>query len=480
MTPDTPSQEIEATLRFRFAGEAVTQIARNHVAAGDWELGLRLLTEGVRGLGYSNAVAILRGELALEGVNTVGLVQQDPEAEGFAAWQQQVQYAYAGRFRLRGVWYRPYAVVENYGQQDAAWSAKRWGLKGDMARAPGNNRALYYANDPEADLALTMDYPGWMGLTTAMRVLFEVCTSPPVWMQHARTAEEALSAYVHVRGYTLERRSWSERHGAMDSEVRELYAQQRAYMLRREAEIDLIRGRTGYGAVAFVELPEEPEEPEDDTAQIAAYREQIVARADAMGAEGWLDLPPYQGHPGLRVPRAPFLHWALARTHGAHLAPSWHPVCPSGLKRGVDDDPYHTDWVVGASIAPDTAYQPDIRDVSVHAMGEIQERMLGFKATVLAGRGRVSGRVVHPEEGQELAHDEIAVIPTARPGYEAAVCTAAAVITGTGGELCHLANVAREGRGRIVRVVDCMTLYLQGIRVTVDCDAGTVEISDVR
>lgn len=239
MTPDTPSQEIEATLRFRFAGEAVTQIARNHVAAGDWELGLRLLTEGVRGLGYSNAVAILRGELALEGVNTVGLVQQDPEAEGFAAWQQQVQYAYAGRFRLRGVWYRPYAVVENYGQQDAAWSAKRWGLKGDMARAPGNNRALYYANDPEADLALTMDYPGWMGLTTAMRVLFEVCTSPPVWMQHARTAEEALSAYVHVRGYTLERRSWSERHGAMDSEVRELYAQQRAYMLRREAEIDL-------------------------------------------------------------------------------------------------------------------------------------------------------------------------------------------------------------------------------------------------
>lgn len=141
------------------------------------------------------------------------------------------------------------------------------------------------------------------------------------------------------------------------------------------------------------------------------------------------------------------------------------------------DDPFHTDWLVGGGLDPRFAYKDELNQAAHNTRARIMEEMLGFKCAVLSGRGYAIGPVVLPEEAQECPPGSIAVLPNARPGYEAAVRTAAAVVVPVGGELCHLAQVATEAGRKIVRVPDCMALFRKGARLVVDCDRGICEIA---
>lgn len=439
----SPDAIAHGVASFRVTGPRLIRLIRRMVLDGQWVQAQNLLMDDMEGMTSEIAEGLLRGTHAL--TPDFGLIDQDPTDSDLLTWQEEIRSVYAGRTQHQGRWYAPYAVVGSYGYEDAK-TAGHGEVNADRLAdgVRSGARAMHYADDAETDISLGLPYPREDGKASPVQqVLFRLCEAPPPWLPAPTSLAGALTAWVEIHGHTLDRRGWNYRRSA-DS----VSPPKKAFFRAR---------------------------PDWEAQQLAVWRAEITARADAMGEEGWLDLPEVRGDEGFRVPRAPFIQWALRGTDGVHLAPAWEPVCPPGVKSG-SDSVYHTDWLVGAGFHPDGGYAEHILRVSYAAKAEIQREVLGFDAAVLSGRGKDTGLVVHPQEGEETP-GRIAVIPAARPGYAAAVRTARAVITATGGELCHLAVVGREQGQRIVRVADCMERYPAGTCVTVDCDNGHVKIA---
>jgi phosphohistidine swiveling domain-containing protein len=507
-------------LHFSVAGQRLTELARSLVTEGAWERGLKLLTEGLEGCGYDVAASVLRGTHTFAGVAQASgeglrLVEEKPELR--AEYETALSYAYAGRFRHKDAWYEPYAVVESWGEADARAALRRtggrilsdWERPQEAIRRFSNERSRSYMDDPDRDISVVMPWAQESdGCLREMTVLCHICAPAPLWWAAPTTPEAGVAAFVAHKGYTLDRRNPPKTHRVSRLETTaalpdEPKAEPPAAGTQLATERDpriLSRYKSTPESKRLVAIArgQDPDESPESRAsaemkEILAYqtrlgrwRTEIKDRADAMEAavpgSGWLDIANSEGlgigGDALRVPRAPFVNWCLWRTAGAHLAPTWDPpVCPSGVKL-FNDDAFHTDWMVGAGLDPRVAYDERFLQVTTRAKFDVQAELLGFKVAVLAGRGTVVGNVVHPEENTEVPPGSVAVLPNAKPGYEAAVRTARAVIVPVGGELCHLANVAREGGGRIVRVENCLQLYPVGTRVTVDCEQGRVEISD--
>ena len=194
---------------------------------------------------------------------------------------------------------------------------------------------------------------------------------------------------------------------------------------------------------------------------------------EAPGA--WLELSKPVAGQTVRVPRAPFVHWALSRTWGAHLAPPWAACATSGL-RLFDDDPFHSDWLLGCTLDEPWNHWTALSDAAADLFGKIQHEYLDFRCAVLSGTGAAFGQAVHTKPGQRCADNEIAIIPAASPDYLEAVLSAAGTITEEGGSVAHLANVAREHRCILVRVPNARRLYPAGTRLIANASDGTVEI----
>lgn len=209
-----------------------------------------------------------------------------------------------------------------------------------------------------------------------------------------------------------------------------------------------------------------------------ARRRRIAAAADR-GA-GWLDLPDPQGGAALaRVPRAPFLRWALKGTGFDSLMPAWTPVCPPDAKMPGDDRD-HTDWMVGAGLPLDDWYAPEapVRVAAFRLAGRLVRDLTGREAMVLCGHGVAVGRAVHPRPGDPVAAGEIPVLRGADARYLEVALAAArgggAVLVESGGALTHLVQVAASQGVRILRLADARSLFGPGSLLEVDCDAGRV------
>jgi hypothetical protein len=208
-------------------------------------------------------------------------------------------------------------------------------------------------------------------------------------------------------------------------------------------------------------------------------RRRRIAAAAARGS-GWLDLPDPEGGPPLaRVPRAPFLRWALKGTGADGLMPAWTPVCPADAKMPGDDRD-HTDWMVGAGLPLDGWYAPEapVRVAAFRLAGRLVRDLTGREAMVLCGRGAAVGRAVHPRPGESVGAGRIAVLRSADARYLEVALAAArgggAVLVESGGALTHLVQVAAPQGVRILRLAAARSLFEPGSLLEVDCDAGRV------
>lgn len=355
---------------------------------------------------FDRAVAVLRGEKALVDRGD-GIYLEDEEPEVRAEWEQELRERYGCACLIRKEWYRPVALVMDFGPRDApAGSIEKINR--------GKIRASHYAGEGEiavvskswGDTAF-VDRDVLKGAAAqALGYIFEKIDPVPVWAQKYVSVSPTQAVMVF------------DAVGPWDLRGHSIWYPQ-----------DTIRDR-----LYSVEAAMPPSLKKDFRVERAEIRKRNTG--------GWLRMVVGAGTAAeyeVQVPRDPFVCWSLWRTSGAHLMPKYKPVSESGL-RLAGDEPCHTDWMLVAfpdRDLVDVYEDKNIRAASYDLQAKVQEEVLGFKAAVLSGRGFVSGKVVQPgEPGEKIPAGSILVLPNARPEWESMVRAAVATIVPVGGGSC--------------------------------------------
>jgi phosphohistidine swiveling domain-containing protein len=396
-------------------------------------------------------------------------------------YRTRIAWLHAGRIRLQDRWWQPVAYVQDVGPMD---------LKNDHGvntyTPPGGrgirNRGWHYCGKDE----IVVEHAAFKDPESPhleREVIFRACVERPHWHQPPPTPQAALEEYL-AAGRRLERRGHAARYGHDPERWPSGYAG-RSWM--REPE------PPGGGPARFrgtvpneaMERKLEAEAEASRLRRVADLRELILSKAGddlielAWEAKG--EVPAGKA----MIPRAPFVVWCFARLKWFHaLLPEWQPISPSGMKIWAMDDPVHTDWVIGGG------FDPQDRDLYWGAKGtaaealrsrlqdELDERQRAEdeKVTTLVTGAKVTGVVTHGLPGVTPAPGLIIIIPNLHSRYLWATTGAAAVIAEEGGEVAHLAQVAREQAVPVVRAERALERWGEGDVVEVDPEARTVRV----
>ena len=444
-----------ATVHFRMYGEDLTRIARDILLSDQPTKAWRLLGEGLlsenRGESEYAARQILDGTMRLTGDEKGMGLEADNDS---AKYREQVKYIYAGRVKIGPTWMRPRARIDCLEERDAifAKSALDAVLPDDDA-TPGKTRAAirefsrrrgqYYAR--EGERAFHVESRG-----QSLLVIFEPVSEPPFWWREQNDPAIALEEFLGV-GRTLSREG---------SETRSQSRKPRPATRKRASPV--------------TQQSKEARDAEEQrwAAEDAAYKEQLAsyrARIFEQAGDNVFELRDKDGNVlAARVPRAPFENWALRRTSLEHLVPPWTPVCPSGLKVPMDD-PYHSDWYLGAVGDLDGVYDPGpLHAAAMHECMRLGERLGRFECVVItdAGCDRLIG----------VVGETIVVLPDLHPDRLEKVINSLGVITEAGGQLAHLAQVAMERHIPIMLVPDATRILRKGMKVTMYPKDGRIRI----
>jgi phosphohistidine swiveling domain-containing protein len=454
---DTDTKPRSEMVHFTITGEGFTRLARDMFLSEKVVEAWRLITKGLSGANLERiAQDVLDGKQKFVGNETDGInavPDTDPETEEY---REQVRYIFAGRCRLGDTWWRPRAKVETFGPDDARWAMEHGARLASPFDGSGaaerfhKKRVEFYARDGECSVECSVDCQvGRHG----EYFIFAPCGEPPFWWDKqtnnpTKALEDFLAAgrSLQTEGYFFagapsEGTTVCKKAEADPEKVHfdEHQAKKREQWAREDAEADAAEAR--------------------DKRWRADLRERILAQA-----AGDLFELKYEGGSAM-VPRAPFVHWAIDRTAFRHLAPEWNPISPMGLKL-MNDDPWHSDWLIGAGLNLGDAYQGAMHEAALEEMFRVQQRLAGFKCTVIVDGAEVTGTV----------GKDILVLPNLKPDHLPAMLNARAVITEAGGKLAHLAQIALERSIPIVLVPDACTRYPEGLRVTINAAEGEVEI----
>ncbi|MCH9637729.1 MAG: hypothetical protein K0U16_07280 [Gammaproteobacteria bacterium] len=434
---------------FILTGEAMTSIARQLLLDDEPGKAYRVVADGLVGDGANEAaLGVLRGTHELVGDSQQGLELVQSSADDF---QTDVAYLYAGRFRDRGKWYRPVAQIGTFGTRDGDWALKK--VDGAIG-SPGTRsmrrwwffRAFFYCSDGEVPHLLELD-----GESTW--VIFEPCGEPPHWHRPSTTAQEALDEAIATG------RSLSERNADPYLKERPAPRPSREAIRKRIAEAD--------------------RREEERRVQLEEYAAAIRAQA---GSDTVL-LVLKDGRE-LTVPRAPFVRWALARTDLWKFAPEWKNVTPSGLKLAMDN-PDHTDWVLGAGLTLDEAYESEVTEAAWDVAHEFQEAARSTQRPYpgiftalehLDALVHTAAVLVDAGDRRGTVGTDIAVFPDADASRAEQLEGIAGVVVETGGKLAHFAIVTK-GRGiTVMRHPDACKLFSPGTQLELNPKTGRIVI----
>jgi len=304
-------------------------------------------------------------------------------------------------------------------------------------------------------------------------VICEPVSAPPSWWPEQTDPAAALKAY-RAAGRHLEDR-------AEQSASQKGSSRPQKIDLKREArELSEARQKVQEQERRAAELEaEEIAEEERFQARLREYQQEILKQAAGDLFELKWETP--EGPRSAMVPRAPFECQILKRTSLRDLAAPWKPVCPQGLKMMMDD-PYHTDWMVGAGLFDFAEWyevNSPLNRAAWEAGREIQKRLGSFQCAVLhdpGALGEIFGMAVAP--GTETDCAAILVLPNLDPKYLEDMCrpNIRAIITGAGGAAAHLAQVAMERQIPIVRVEGDVEKYPVGNFYTIYPQQGRIEL----
>jgi phosphohistidine swiveling domain-containing protein len=479
--------------------------ARELVLADRWSEAQRFLVRCLPGIRVEDCYRIMRGETRLVNVgrNEVAYAEDAGEPRRLAGDEEYVaalDLKWCAIVRTRFGHHVPYAWVSDYGikdidnEQDFVAQGRYLISSGEPGTMPSQGtwrangreylaRPLHYLEDKANDIAVEMDVSRIPELLAeasgrTLPILFRKVPEPPPWIEAARNPADAVVEWFR-RGMSLRRTGYSVVSGdrGLGAFSPSVDAPPPARTRQEEAKAEA------------EDRAAEAREERDMRDRCEAARAAVVAQADAQGPDGWMEI--VAGERRLRVPRAPFEHWALRRCGADHLAPPWKTCSVPGMKAGMShgDDPLHTDWMLGAGldVRIDHWYGPkadgELVAAALDALGAVQLERLGFPCNVLAGTGSATGRAFVATHGRKDLPEpgDILVLPDSTPQWLEHVLAACAdgqgaVIVARGGALAHLVVEARVSGCRIVRVPGAAMVYVEGQTVRVDCDRGTAEI----
>lgn len=222
---------------FVITGEFMTRQAIEFALyEDDWETGYRFLLDNVHGINHDDVISILRGDKKMigqagRGENTLDLVDTTPEEK--AAIKERENYLWAGVIKFRPDYWRPYAVVDNWGPNDVGAAERynniRYTGGGSIIPidSPGTvaefrkwsaSRCVEYMDDPQKDRVEYLTIDGESSV-----VLFGCVGNPPIWIDPlpSRTGcwEQAVKDYeehcgpLPVRGHDQKFRWFNEAYG---------------------------------------------------------------------------------------------------------------------------------------------------------------------------------------------------------------------------------------------------------------------------
>lgn len=439
---------------FRVTGAFLTDHHRNLVREGAWQQAIQSFIQSLHGIDWDIAISILSGKKKLIGEsgngkdipNTLDLADEVPEE--VKEYLDAVNFVYGGAYReTLDRWYRPYAVVTNYGINDLP-ERHSLSVRPDYPY----RRALHYADTPNEDIVHALGYNGYL-----KPVLFKKCAAPPMWLEVTTRPEIAFQRYCEIHGGVAER-GHAQAYGSSCNEF-----------------VSCIHGTPTAETYVFPALPQNLD-------QEAEYHEQLQERIRVQAEKngGFFDLVvPYKNNPiTYSVPYEPFKAWAL----NDYWTTTWIPVSPEGYKMACDS-PIHTDWIVGAGIPIDSVYDHDENPLQLAIWDKVHEIVEAYNKefTVISGNGKACGKVVHigpltEKDAQEaLKGNEIIIIPSLHPTYLSVAKRALAIISEQGGALSHL---AQEHNLSIMRIHDARKKYLEGNIVTLDFDNNRVLLKE--
>lgn len=432
--------------RFVIYGEDFTRIARDLMLDGEPGKAWKLIAQNL--LGGDNveklAMELLDGKKKLIGNSTDGIEFVD---DNNAAYQKQVAKTFAGRVRVGGQWWRPRAEVTDFGPDDAGVAMKR-GFAPVSSLGEANvrnmlfykNRVAFYAR--EGERVFECDRP--VGKKPKQKlskefIIFEPAGEPPFWWPECIDVTKALAEWLRL-GWRLRKESWSESFG-------------------------IFKGADEFKTPTFRPGPAQEELDAQYAEEDRRYDETVVNIRTKVLEQAGDDT--FELLPGRAVPRAPFWNWALGRTSLKHLAPPWDCVSPSGMKL-PNDDPYHTDWMLGGGfdLREDYKHDAPVYDAALDKMWAIQNEVGDFQCAVLNGGQEVRGFV----------GTDIAVVPDLSADRIDILKWAKAIITEQGGQLAHLAQVALEKSIPVMRVPNAMTAFPEKTELTLHPDEGRIHV----
>lgn len=320
------------TAQFTITGEFLTNHARDRMLEDEPGRAYRLIADCLSGEDTDTvARRLLKGEVKLVGDSTEGIYAEDDDDA--SEYIKQLRWVYAGRVRLDKQWYRPRGVVLSWGPDDARAAGKAYGPVPTTASSSGMKRwaqlrADYYACDGEK--ALLVNGARW--------TVFEPCGEPPQWLTPAHTPEQAVREFEAAGRQLEELGAFPERSP-------------------RRVAYDIIEKAVLEGKAA-----EEVNDLADQIvdAQRAAALEQLGEQVRKQAGSDVFDMTLLDGRV-VQVPRAPFVRWALRKPLDIDPSrlPPWQTVSESGLKMCMDN-PYHTDWLLGAGLTLEDAYDDNV------------------------------------------------------------------------------------------------------------------------
>jgi phosphohistidine swiveling domain-containing protein len=503
MPEDSMIETAEAPASLRIMASVFNDRAREIVLSGEWPEAQRFLKKCLPGITVEGCYRIMSGETRLVNVgpSEVAFAEDAGQPQRLAEDDEYVANLarkWCAVLRTKFGYHVPYAWVSDYGikdienDEDYAARGRYLCCGGEPEALPreatwrANGRAylarpLHYLEDKANDIAIELDVgripelkplaSGW-----TLPVLFRKLAEPPPWIEATMNPVDCVIAWFK-NGGALKRTGYSTIYG--DSS--------RSAFVPSVGALPVVPTRE-----AKAEAEAEDRRAEEDIRQrCETTRAAVIAQANAQGSEGWMEI--VAGERTLRVPRAPFEHWALHRCGADHLSLPWKTCSVSGLKVGmINDDPLHTDWMLGAGLDTQSVHwygidqDSELIEAAMDAMETVQHEKLGFECNVLAGAGQVTGRAFVAAHGRAEMPEpgDVLVLPDSGAGWLEHVMAACgdgqgAVIVARGGALAHLVVEGRAAGCRIVRVPDATRIYVEGQTVCVDCDNGKANVLPV-